>query len=296
MDELTDASGAPNPLAGLGAIVTGASRGIGLAIATAFVRSGAHVVACAREAGTLAQAVDALRSAAPPDRVVEGVPADVADPAAVRVLVERAVAVLPSLDVLVSNAGVLGPVGPLTDAPWDEWAAAIAVNLLGPALLMREALPHLRAHGRGRIIQLSGGGATKAQPFRSAYAASKAGVVRLVETIAGEEAVHGVTVNAIAPGAINTRFLDELLAAGPDQAGEAGWAEAQRQLASGGSAPEPAARLAVLLASARGAGITGRLLSAIWDDWEGLPERADSLEGSELYTLRRLTEEHLGSR
>jgi NAD(P)-dependent dehydrogenase (short-subunit alcohol dehydrogenase family) len=253
------------------------------------------VVACGRDGDALAAAVGQLRTVGgvTADRVVVGVPADVGDAATVRALVQRAVAVLPSLDVLVSNAGVLGPVGPLSDVPWDDWAAAIAVNLLGPALLMRAALPHLRAHGRGRIIQLSGGGATKAQPFRSAYGASKAGVVRLVETIAGEEAVHGVTVNAIAPGAINTRFLDELVAAGPERAGEAAWAEAQRQLADGGSTPERAARLAVLLASAQGAGITGRLLSAIWDDWEGLPERATEVAGSELYTLRRLTEEHL---
>ncbi len=219
--------------------------------------------------------------------------ADVADPDAVMALVERAVAAMPSLEVVVSNAGVLGPVGSLTDVPWDEWAAAVAVNLLGPALLMRAALPHLRAHGRGRIIQLSGGGATTAQPFRSAYGASKAGVVRLVETVAGEEAVHGVTVNAIAPGAVNTRFLDELVAAGPERAGAAAWAEAQRQLETGGSSAEPAARLAVLLASARGAGITGRLLSAIWDDWESLPGRAALVAGTDLYTLRRLTEEHL---
>ncbi len=293
MDELTDEPGAPAPLEGLGAIVSGASRGIGLAIARTFLAAGAHVVACGRDPSALDAAVVELRTGVPPGRVVEGVPTDVADPAAVRALVDRAVAVLPSLDVLVSNAGVLGPVGALTDVPWDEWTAAIAVNLVGPALLMRAALPHLRAGGRGRIIQLSGGGATKAQPFRSAYGASKAGVVRLVETIAGEEAVHGVTVNAIAPGAINTRFLDELVAAGPERAGEAGWAEAQRQLASGGSSPEPAARLAVLLASARGAGITGRLLSAVWDDWEGLPDRAAEVAATELYTLRRLTEEHL---
>jgi 3-oxoacyl-[acyl-carrier protein] reductase len=193
----------------------------------------------------------------------------------------------------VSNAGVLGPVGPLTDVDWDEWVAAIAVDLIGPAALMRAALPRFRAHGWGRVIQLSGGGATKPQPFRSAYAAAKAGVVRLVETVAGEVLEHGITVNAIAPGAINTRFLDDLLAAGPDRAGAAGWAEAQRQAGSGGSSPRPAAELAVLLASDRGAGITGRLLSAMWDDWATLPERADALASTELYTLRRLTEEHL---
>jgi 3-oxoacyl-[acyl-carrier protein] reductase len=292
VDELSSA-GAPPELAGRGAIVTGASRGIGLAIAEAFVAAGADVVACARHERELTAAVDRLRGHAPPGRIVEAVVADVSEPASVGTLTARAAAVLPSLDVLVSNAGVLGPVGPLDEVAWDDWVHAVAVDLLGPALLMRAVLPHFRSRRHGRIIQLSGGGATKPQPFRSAYAAAKAGVVRLVETVAGEVRDHGITVNAIAPGAVNTQLLDDLLAAGPERAGAAGWAEAQHQLASGGSPPEPAARLAVMLASDRGAGITGRLLSAVWDDWEGLPDRADALAASELYTLRRLTEEHV---
>jgi 3-oxoacyl-[acyl-carrier protein] reductase len=84
-----------------------------------------------------------------------------------------------------------------------------------------------------------------------------------------------------------------LLTAGPNRVGEAAWDDALRQRSSGGSPPDAAAALAVMLASERGAGITGRLISAIWDDWETLPDRAETLAGSELYTLRRLTAKHL---
>jgi NAD(P)-dependent dehydrogenase (short-subunit alcohol dehydrogenase family) len=277
-------------LAGKGAIVTGGTRGIGAAIARAFVQEGAHVLVAARTPDDVEATVAELRSTAPPGVVVAGSPLDVGDPAACAAVVATATEVLPALDVVVNSAGVLGPVGRIDEVPWDEWLAALTIDLVGAAALMRAVLPHLRAQRRGAVIQLSGGGATKGQPRRTAYAASKAGVVRLVESVAGEVRDDGVTVNAIAPGAINTRFLDDLLAAGEDRAGPEAWAEAQRQRASGGAGPERAVQLAVLLASDDGRGITGRLISAIWDDWESLPARAGSLD-DEAFTLRRVVPE-----
>ena len=243
---------------------------------------------CARNQDDVAHAVDSLRRLAPAGTVVDGAVLDVTDRRACDDVVAHAVAALGRVDVLVNSAGVLGPVGAFDAVDWDAWVDAVTVNLVGSAAMCQAVLPVLRAAGGGAIIQLSGGGATKGQPRRSAYAASKAGIVRFVETLALEVADAGITVNAIAPGAVNTRFLDDLLAAGADHAGPEAWAEAQRQQASGGASPEAAAQLSVLLASDRGRGITGRLISAIWDDWEHLPDHLDELDGSDALMLRRV--------
>jgi NAD(P)-dependent dehydrogenase (short-subunit alcohol dehydrogenase family) len=125
-------------------------------------------------------------------------------------------------------------------------------------------------------------------PFFSAYAASKAAVVRYVETLALELIEHGIDCNSIAPGALNTRLLDEVLAAGPDRVGKAFYEASLKQKATGGDSPEQAAELCVFLASTASDGITARLISAKWDPWGELPRYRDDLAGSDLYTLRRI--------
>ena len=116
---------------------------------------------------------------------------------------------------MINNAGVVGPSGAIDAIDWEEWVRAIQVNLLGSVLMSRAVLPHFKTLGRGKIIQLSGGGATNPLPGLSAYATSKAAVIRFVETLAEETRANHIDVNAIAPGALNTRMLDEFLAAGP---------------------------------------------------------------------------------
>ena len=130
------------------------------------------------------------------------------------------------------------------------------------------------------------------RPFFSAYSASKAGVVRFSENLAGEVAEHGIDVNAIAPGAVNTRMLDERLAAGV-AVGEGEIEIDQRLLQEGGTDPERPAALVVYLASARSDGLTGRLLAAVWDRWEEFDIAA--IMASEAYTVRRLKQEDLPS-
>jgi NAD(P)-dependent dehydrogenase (short-subunit alcohol dehydrogenase family) len=219
---------------------------------------------------------------------VETAAADVSDPESVEQLVADALERLTRIDVLVNNAGVYGPKGPAEEVAWDDWEHAIRVNLFGSVLCCRAILPHFRANGYGKIVQLSGGGATSPLPRLSAYAASKAAVVRFAETLAEELRGTGIDVNAIAPGALNTRLLDEVLEAGPERVGTSFYERAVEQRASGGTPLEVAARLAVFLASAESDGITGKLLSAPWDPWDELPSRQDDLAGTDVYTLRRI--------
>jgi NAD(P)-dependent dehydrogenase (short-subunit alcohol dehydrogenase family) len=281
------------PLAGRKAAISGASQGLGAVLAAAFLEAGADVLLGARGLAQLESVAAPLRQAHGADRVLVQ-RLDVADDASAQAFIARAQAHWGGLDVLVNNAGVHGPIGPLESAPWDPWVEAVQINLLGTVSLCRHALPLLRRSPAGRILNLSGGGATAPMPFRSAYAASKAAVVRFTETLACEMEGSTVTANAIAPGAMNTRLLDEVIEAGPAQAGEAYHQQALKQRAQGGSPPEKAAALCVALAGPLGDGISGKLISAVWDPWADFAELKPKFAGNDIYTLRRIVPKDRG--
>src|SRR5207245_5975485 len=171
---------------------------------------------------------------------------------------------------------------------------AIAGNLMVTVRPCREVLPPLQNRQYGKIVLLSGGGATKPLPYLSAYAVSKAAVVRFGETLAEEVRAYGIDVNAVAPGALNTRLLDEVLEAGPEKVGRAFYEQALRQKEQGGTPMERGASLCVFLASAASDGITGKLISAVWDPWERLPEHLDDIQNSDIFTLRRIVPQDRG--
>ena len=153
---------------------------------------------------------------------------------------------------------------------------------------VRRILPHFKKRGFGKIINLSGGGATVPLPNFSSYAVSKAGVVRFTETLAEEVKEFGIDVNAVAPGPLNTRLLDEVLAAGPKKVGARFYAKAKKQKSAGGASLEKGADLCVFLASHESDGITGKLISALWDPWETLNLHKEELRSTDVYTLRRI--------
>ena len=281
-------------LAGRAALITGASEGLGLAIARSFVLAGADVFLCARDAVRLDEARRSLAALGSKTQRVLAAPADVSLETDVVRVTTAALAAFPSLHVLVNNAGVYGPIGPTERVDWTAWTRAIEINLFGSVLMARALVSHFKARNSGKIIQLSGAGATKPLPNIGAYAASKAAVVRFTETLAEELRLHHVDVNAIAPGALNTRLLDEVLAAGPDAVGRAFYERSLEQKSQGGAPLERGAALCVFLASAASDGITGKLISAVWDPWESLSAYRADLDGTDVYTIRRIVPEDRG--
>jgi NAD(P)-dependent dehydrogenase (short-subunit alcohol dehydrogenase family) len=277
-----------NDLRGRAALITGANQGLGLAIAKACVAAGAGVVMCARDGRLLEQARAEVQAVAGDGQQIIAVPADVSSQADVDAVVNEALRVFPDLQILVNNAGVYGPMGPIEEVSWDAWVQAFEINVFGSILMCRALLPHFKRRRYGKIVQLSGGGATAPLPRLTAYAASKAAVVRFAESLALEVQDDGIDVNAIAPGALNTRMMSELLAAGPAAVGEAFHARMKKIVDQGGTPLDKGAALTVFLASAASDGITGKLLSAVWDPWETLPERRDDLARTDVYTLRRI--------
>lgn len=281
-------------LDGRAAVVTGGSQGLGLAVAGAFAAEGADVLICSRGDEALEKARVSLSARTRTGRRVLAVAADVSRPEDSERLVSTALDAFGRLDALVNNAGVYGPMGPLEDVDWGEWARAIEINLLGTVLPCRAALPHMKNAGRGKIINLSGGGATAPMPRISAYAASKAAVVRFTETLAEEVRRDGIDVNAVAPGALNTRLLEQVLSAGADRVGADYYGKSVEQKATGGASMDRAAALCVFLASAGSDGLTGKLISAVWDPWDTLPVHATALCNSDIYTLRRIVPKDRG--
>lgn len=277
-------------LKGRNAIITGASRGLGLEIAKAFLKEGANILICARDGGKLDETAVKLKSLLPKDakQKIVSIKTDVSDEAEVKKLIDHAVREFSKIDILVNNAGVYGPKGLLEDVDSDDWVKAININLIGPFYILKYVLPHMKKNGYGKIINLSGGGATSPLPRISAYAASKAGLVRLTETIAEELRSTGIDINAIAPGALNTRLLDEVLEAGPEKVGKSFYERAVIQKKEGGSPLAKGTELTVYLASSESDGITGKLISAVWDPWPSLKKHKGDLIGSDIYTLRRI--------
>ena len=265
------------------AIITGAGRGNGSAIALAYAQEGAHIVAVARTVEEIQQTAQEVQGLG---RRALAVRADVSRSSEVGAMVGAALGEFGRIDILVNCAGIYGPIGPLATLDPEAWLQTIAVNLGGAFLCCRAVLPAMIGQRCGRIINLSGGGATSPRPNFSAYAVSKAAAVRLTETLAEEVRPYGIQVNAIAPGGVNTRLIDAVLTAG-EAAGKEGLEEAKRLKAGQGTPPEEVAALAVFLASDASQGLTGRLISVVWDDWRSMASRIDRIMASDFYTLRR---------
>jgi NAD(P)-dependent dehydrogenase (short-subunit alcohol dehydrogenase family) len=231
-------------LKGLNALITGGSQGLGKVIAGHFLAEGANILLCARGEKELS-ATQAEWSGKFPARKILAQACDVSDEAQVNDLVAFALREFGSLHVLVLNAGVYGPMGPTESVDLAGWRRAMDINLYGVLLPCRAIIPHFKKAGWGKIVVLSGGGATNPLPNISAYAASKAAVVRLMETLAEELKNFHVDVNAIAPGALATRLVDEVLAAGPEKVGAAFYEKNKQWKEKGATPPELGARLAV---------------------------------------------------
>ncbi len=265
------------------AIITGAGRGIGKAIALAYAREGARVALAARSEPDLEEAATAVAELGAEAIAVR---TDVTSEMATVRLARRVVERFGRIDVLVNNAGTSGPVGPLQDNDISEWVDTINVNLTGTFLVCRAVVPVMIEQGGGKIINLSGAGVANAWSNMSAYCSSKAAVVRLTEVLAQELEGKGITVNALGPGSVHTDMWEKMT----EQAAEAGaefiHALGQRVLSGGGASIDDCAELAVWLASDESGGLSGRIISATADDFRSMsPQIAGIMEG-DAYTLR----------
>lgn len=262
-------------------LITGAGRGIGKRLALGFARSKARVGLLARTKAELDLADLEIEHAG---GVSLRLRADVRDYRQVATAVERIKAQYGDIHTLICAAGVQGPIGPLTDSDPKHWADVVGVNLIGAFHVCRAVLPSMIERRRGKIILLAGGGAEEPRPNFSAYAASKAAIVRLAETLAEEVREHNIQVNCMDPGPTYTNMTDEIVQAG-DLAGGREVQQATEIRGTGGISPDRQIQLAMFLASDKSNHISGRLIS-VDDNWKKLENH--NLQPN-LYTLRRYT-------
>ena len=202
-------------------------------------------------------------------------------------MARRAVERFGRIDVLVNNAGIVGPIGALEDNDLEAWVNTVQVNLVGTYLCCRSVIPAMAAGGGGRIINLSGSGATSAPYHLSAYGSSKAAIIRLTEILSLELVDKNIHVNALGPGSIHTGMWEEITD-GAQAVGDTELYEFGLQVTGGGGASiERAAELAVWLASDAADGLSGRLIHAVMDDFPSLTPLIPKIMASDLYTLRR---------
>lgn len=272
-------------LKGKNAVITGASRGLGKAIATEFVKQGANVLICARDLNQLKETRAELLEYGTDVFILR---VNVSDRRGLDRLYNTAIFYFDKVDILVNNAGIYGVKGLVEDVDWGEWVQTIQTNLMSVVYLCKLFIPHFRKNGSGKIINISGGGAANPRPYFSAYSTSKAGVVRFSESIAEELRGSGVDVNCVAPGALNTSMLEEVLIAGEEKVGKEYYKKALLQKETGGASMKTAAELVVFLASNESDGITGKLLSSVWDDWKNLTKHIEEIKNKDIYTLRRI--------
>ena len=276
------------PLDGMVALVSGASRGVGRLLSARLAQAGAAVGLMARSPDELAAVAGEINRAG---GIAAAATADVTDQRAVAGAVSELLGRLGTVDVLINNAGVSGPVGPLWETPAADWWRAVEVNLGGAFVLTQLALAHMIPAGRGRIINITSYAGVYRWPLMSAYAASKAALVKLTETLAEEARPHGVCVFSVDPGLLPIGLGEAALSS---RAGRQtpegrvhGWI--RDQFAAGrGADPEQAARLVLALASGRADRLSGRHLS-VAENLDALLSRIDQVERDDLHTLRLRT-------
>ncbi len=267
------------------AFITGGSQGIGKAMAIAFAKEGYRTIICSRTQNDVDRTASEISGMG---FACEGITLDVSDPKAVSSAVASIAKRHGRLDVLVCCAGIYGPIGPLEENDTAKWAAAINVNLIGTMHTVRGCLPIMKKQKHGCIITMAGGGVggPKMKPNFSSYVTSKYAICGFTEAMAKELEGTGVRINAISPGAVNTRLLSEVLSAG-EKAGKEFLEASIKQQGSGGTPPEAAAGLAVYLASEDARHVSGKMLSAVWDDRKSITLMGTKIPGA-LYTLKRI--------
>ena len=269
-------------------LVTGASKGLGYEIAKNFLKHGSNLIICSRNHVQIKKVYKKLNKIKKLSQKIFYSATDVSSFKQVNKLISTSIKKFKKIDILVNNAAIYGPKGSIEKTNWNDWTKTVQINLIGSILLCRAVIPHFKKNNKGKIIQLSGGGATKPFPFFSSYAVSKAAIVRFVEGLAEEVKNYNIDINAVAPGPLNTDMLKEVLKAGPKNVGKEFYKKSLTQKIKGGTPFKKACELILFLSSKHSDGINGKIISALWDDWKNWANNKQLLQNSDVYTLRRI--------
>ncbi len=272
-------------LSGRVAIVTGGGRGIGRLVAEALAAAGAAVAITARSEDQLVETVASISGAG---GTAIALPGDVSDPESVTAAVQQVERLLGPIDLLINNAGISGPVGPVWEVDPGEWWRTFGVNLQGVFLFAHAVLPGMVARRSGRIINVASNAGAFRWPLVSAYAVSKAAVIKFTENVARETKHYGVKVFAIHPGLLpigmTTAALEGTFPSESPEGRLSSWT--RQQIDEGyGASPESAVELVLLLSSGEADSLSGCYLT-VHDDLPAIIGQAQEVRANDLYTLQ----------
>jgi NAD(P)-dependent dehydrogenase (short-subunit alcohol dehydrogenase family) len=269
-------------------LLTGGFQGLGLSLAQSIMRSGASLVICGRSKSNLDQAKKILERIGAQSQTLFVTQCDVTNQSEIDILYSTTKSKIGNIDVLINNAGIIGPIDTFLQIDPIDWLKVFDVNLFGSIRMIRKFLPDMLEQGYGKIIQLSGGGATSPISGMTAYAASKTAIVRFIETISEEHKGSGVDFNSVAPGMMKTKLLDQMRVAGAKNLGEKLFDKVIKKSMSEADSMAQANELILFLCSQDSNGISGKLIRAEWDNWMAWPDKILELQNSDIYTLRRI--------
>ena len=267
-------------------IITGGSLGIGFSIAKACAEQGAEVIIVSRNQNNLEESLKTLKNKSKKNHITYSL--DVGDLDSVKGFAEWINKEGLAINGLVNCAGIYGPIGKTPNIDMENFTKAIKINFLGTVYMCSVFSPLLVSSTNKKIVNYSGGGAASPFPNYSAYASSKAAIVRFTENLSGELDDDGFDINCIAPGFVITRLHQETVGAGSEIAGPEFYENTKKQIEEGGVPPEIAAELTIFLLSEDADGITGKFLSAPWDPWQDKTFQEKLREDNDLATLRRI--------
>ncbi len=268
-------------------IITGANQGIGFEIAKYFYSKGCNLILCARNKKKLLSVKKKLTTKFQNKLLLEQL--DVSKKRQVDKFYIKILNKKIKIDILINNAAILGPKGPTETLNWNQWKKTLEVNLIGSIYMINKIIPHFKKNKYGKILQLSGGGATSSFPFFCPYSVSKTGIVRFIENISIELKDYNIYANSIAPGPVVTNMLKKVIKAGPKKVGADYYNKTKEIIKKGGTDINKILNLVEFLAHKNSDRITGKLLSAVWDNLEIFRKKKKKLNNSDFGTLRRIT-------
>lgn len=271
-------------------IISGASRGIGLFLSEHFSNKGANLILLSRKSNQTKIALDKiLKKKTNSNQNINFFFVDISKKKDVDNFFNTISKKKIRIHFLINCAGIYGPIGKFENLNWNEFKKTIDINLLGSIYFIKKLIPIFKKNNFGKIIQLSGGGATAPFPNFMPYSISKVGLVRFIENISEELEDYKIYVNTIAPGAVNTRMLSQVLKAGPRNVGKKFYNKSNKQKKHGGADLNKIADCVDFLLNKSGNGISGKLISVIWDNWKLFNNNIKNLKRSDVGTLRRIT-------
>ncbi len=268
-------------------LITGCSTGLGFQLMKAFLKKNYKVYGLSSNNKKILKAKKNLLSNFSKSNFVIK-KADVSNERQVRLYIKKIFKKENKIHVLINNAGIYGPIGPFEKNSYKKWRDAFEINFFGSLHFYRNLIPIMKKQNFGRIVQIAGGGASNSFPMFTSYSSAKAAIVRFSETLSDELSEYNITINSIAPGALNTKFMNLAIKAGPKLAGVNFHKKMLNLKAKGGDDIKKAIDLIIMLSSANNK-ITGKLISSLWDKWEKFNSFPKKINDSDVYTIRRIT-------